>query len=37
MVFALVAPELSGKPNAAAFERGVAMLKPGLEARLRQQ
>jgi AcrR family transcriptional regulator len=37
IVFALVAPELSGKPNSAAFERGIAMLKPGLEARLRQQ
>ena len=37
MVFALVVPELAGRSNAAAFERGVAMLKPGLEARLRQQ
>jgi AcrR family transcriptional regulator len=37
MVFALVAPELAGKPNAAAFERGIAMLRPGLEARLPQQ
>jgi AcrR family transcriptional regulator len=37
MVFALVAPELSGQPNAAAFERGIAMLRPGLEARLPPQ
>jgi AcrR family transcriptional regulator len=37
MVFALVAPELSERTNAAAFERGIAMLRPGLEARLRQQ
>jgi AcrR family transcriptional regulator len=37
MVFGLVAPELAGKPNAAAFERGLSMLRPGLEARLRQQ
>jgi len=35
MMFALVALELSGKPNASAFERGIAMLRPGLEARLR--
>lgn len=37
MVFALIVPELAGRPNAAAFERGIAMLKPGLEARLRQE
>jgi AcrR family transcriptional regulator len=35
MVFALIAPELSGKPNRAAFERGLELLRAGLEARLR--
>jgi AcrR family transcriptional regulator len=33
MVFALVAPELSGKRNRAAFERGLEMLHAGLVAR----
>ena len=37
MVFALVAPELRGKRNRAAFERGLDLLRAGLEARLRQQ
>jgi len=37
MVFALVAPELHGKRNRAAFERGIEMLRAGLAARLRQQ
>jgi hypothetical protein len=37
MVFALVAPELQGKRNRAAFERGIEMLRAGLEARLRQE
>jgi AcrR family transcriptional regulator len=37
MVFALIAPELSGKPNRAAFERGLELLHAGLEARLRQR
>jgi AcrR family transcriptional regulator len=35
MVFALVAPELRGKRNRAAFERGLELLHAGLEARLR--
>jgi len=34
MVFALVAPELRGRPNRAAFERGIELLRAGLEARL---
>jgi AcrR family transcriptional regulator len=34
MVFALVAPELHGKRNRAAFERGLELLHTGLEARL---
>jgi len=34
MVFALVAPELHGKRNRAAFERGLELLHAGLEARL---
>lgn len=33
LVFALVAPELHGKPNRAAFERGLELLHAGLEAR----
>lgn len=37
LVFALVAPELHGKRNRAAFERGIELLHAGLEARLRQQ
>jgi AcrR family transcriptional regulator len=37
MVFALVAPELHGKRNRAAFERGLEILHAGLEARLRQE
>lgn len=37
LVFALVAPELRGKHNRAAFERGLELLHAGLEARLRQQ
>jgi hypothetical protein len=37
LVFALVAPELRGKRNRAAFERGLELLHAGLEARLRQQ
>jgi AcrR family transcriptional regulator len=35
MVFALVAPELHGTRNRAAFERGLELLHAGLEARLR--
>jgi AcrR family transcriptional regulator len=34
MVFALVAPELHGGRNRAAFERGLELLHAGLEARL---
>jgi AcrR family transcriptional regulator len=34
MVFALITPELAGKPNRAAFERGLELLRDGLEARL---
>jgi AcrR family transcriptional regulator len=34
MVFALVAAELHGKRNGAAFERGLELLHAGLEARL---
>jgi len=34
MVFALVAPELRGRRNRAAFERGIELLHVGLEARL---
>jgi AcrR family transcriptional regulator len=37
MVFALVAPELHGKRNRAAFERGIELLHAGLEARRRQE
>ncbi|HZS23752.1 MAG TPA: TetR family transcriptional regulator [Gaiellaceae bacterium] len=37
LVFALVAPELHGRPNRAAFERGLELLRVGLEARRRQQ
>lgn len=37
MVFALVAPELHGKRNRAAFERGIDLLRAGLEARRQQQ
>jgi AcrR family transcriptional regulator len=36
MVFALVAPELHGRRNRAAFERGLELLHAGLEARLRR-
>ena len=35
MVFALVAPELRGRRNRAAFERGLELLHAGLEARRR--
>jgi AcrR family transcriptional regulator len=34
LVFALVAPELHGQTNRAAFQRGLDMLHAGLEARL---
>jgi AcrR family transcriptional regulator len=37
MVFALVAPELNGKRNRAAFERGLELLHTGLEARRSQR
>jgi hypothetical protein len=37
LVFALVPPELRGRRNRAAFERGLELLHAGLEARLRQQ
>jgi AcrR family transcriptional regulator len=33
LVFALVAPELRGRRNRAAFERGLELLHAGLEAR----
>ena len=33
MLFALVVPELRGRPNHAAFERGLAMVLAGVEAR----
>jgi AcrR family transcriptional regulator len=33
MLFALIAPELGGKRNRAAFERGLELLHAGLEAR----
>jgi AcrR family transcriptional regulator len=35
MVFALVVPELAGRPNRAAFERGLDLLHAGLDARLK--
>lgn len=35
MVFALVAPELRGRRNRAAFERGLELIHAGLEARRR--
>jgi AcrR family transcriptional regulator len=35
MVFALVAPELHGRRNRAAFDRGLELLRAGLETRLR--
>jgi AcrR family transcriptional regulator len=34
MVFALITPELGGRRNRAAFERGLEILRAGLEARL---
>lgn len=34
LVLALVLPELRGKPNRAAFERGLELLHAGLEARV---
>jgi len=34
MLFALVGPELRGRPNRAAFERGLELLRDGLAARL---
>ena len=37
MMFALIAPELAGRPNRAAFERGLELLHDGLEARLRRR
>jgi AcrR family transcriptional regulator len=37
MVFALVAPELNGKRNRPAFERGLELLHTGLEARRAQR
>lgn len=33
MVFSLIVPELRGKPNRAAFERGLELLHAGLDAR----
>ena len=35
MLFALVAPELAGRRNRAAFERGLELLHDGLAARRR--
>ena len=37
MVFALVTPELHGRRNRAAFERGLELLRDGLAARLSRQ
>jgi len=37
MLFALVRPELSGRRNRAAFERGLELLRDGLAARLSRQ
>jgi AcrR family transcriptional regulator len=37
LLFALVAPELHGKTNRAAFQRGLDMLHAGLEARRRRR
>src|SRR5262245_3268607 len=37
IVFALIAPELHGRRNRAGFERGLALLRPGLEQRRTQQ
>jgi hypothetical protein len=37
MLFALVSPELQGKRNRAAFERGLELLHDGLAARLSRQ
>ena len=37
MVFALVRPELNGRRNRAAFERGLELLRDGLAARLSRQ
>jgi len=37
MVFALVTPELRGRRNRAAFERGIDLLHAGLESRRQQQ
>ena len=37
IVFALIAPELQGRRNRAAFERGLDLLRPGLEQRRAQQ
>lgn len=37
LVFALVAPELQGRTNRAAFQRGLDMLHAGLKARLSQR
>lgn len=37
LLFALVAPELHGQTNRAAFQRGLDMLHAGLEARLTQR
>jgi len=37
MVFALVRPELHGRRNRAAFERGLELLRDGLAARLSRQ
>jgi AcrR family transcriptional regulator len=34
MAFALINPEVAGRPNRAAFERGLELLHDGLEARL---
>jgi hypothetical protein len=37
MLFALVRPELDGRQNRAAFERGLELLRDGLSARLSRQ
>lgn len=37
LLFALVLPELAGKPNRAAFERGLELLHAGLEARVQRR
>lgn len=37
IVFALVGPEIQGRPNRARFERGLDLIRDGLAARLRRR